>query len=238
MKYKIVGILSIIIGLLILPFIFTFPLKKPIEEILLTQPAISLINNGIPEEVIRSYDSTSTGNFVIGYNVVAISQESEWTIKFKPRKTLEGLWRGENPEISLLEQKKDTLKNFDCFPFKKIQGKTTTKEWVWVSAKASKVRPYFKVKLPKPNPNCLHSGIKFHANMDFIFPYNAKMSGYKNSTKNLERELNFFVITEQEMSILQELFPDNRVDLWIRIMAIIFDILFFGLMGLIGLKVI
>jgi hypothetical protein len=228
------GILALFISLIILVFTITMPSVKPIEYILSTPEAKILIENGIPEEVIRSYGGRNIGYFEMGYEIAPFVHGSEWKISFEETKTLGGLWRGENPKLVILEQIMDSLNSNICFSENEYEGWSRKKKWNSISTlEFSKVRPYMKVKLPEPNPNCIHSMVKARASMNLKYPVIVGVRQYKNKTKWLSRELSFFTISKDELSILQKLFPKYRMPWWPqRVLMIFFDLFIFVALGI------
>ncbi len=248
MKDKVLGITFLVAGLVVISFIIGLPSARSSTQILETAEAQALVKNGVPTAVIESYGTTHAvpvgvkKHIPAEVDMVALAPESEWTIYFGKRKTLGGQWRGEEPTLSILEQavgsESGSGQKVRCLTEGTLQGNTRTKKWSSIRTHSNEsIYPKFTVKVPYPYVDCLHATIKVRANLRLIFP-SLSGRGYANITSNLGRSFELFVITEEESSSLDELYPRYRISLAFRLLFIAISGLFFGLSSMIFLEII
>jgi len=235
MKKLIIRDIVIVIICLVIVFIL-YKIIPPVEKfdnVLLNESVQALIENGVPKEIIKSYSAGSENIFSPKDKIKALPNGNEWEILFNKEKTLGEYWRGENPKLEIIASEIHMPQQISyCFTENKFTGSTKDKVW---GEKISLghgdiVTPSFSIYIPTPNSECLHTKVTAKASMIFIYPEYSKSKTYTNKKKTLVRELSFFIISEEELSVLQELFPDYHIFRVLRtIVLIIFGIIFFVL---------
>jgi hypothetical protein len=221
----IMGIVLSLAGLAGIIFLLSLPSPLSEEEIMTSDITHRLIDRGVPVEVILAYDNGNRDEFSLASDTAPIVSEAEWRIRFEEQNSLGGLWRGENAVLRINYQG-DSVK---CLPENEFPAYSKNKHWMSIHTHDySKVRPYMKVKVSAPDQRCIHSWIEARARMDLIYP-SLSGYGYENNTKTLERELTFFVISEEEAAMLREIIPPNRIVLPVRLLSLAFTGIFFFL---------
>jgi hypothetical protein len=226
-----------LIGLALIVKLISLPSVKPIRKSLATDEAKLLIKKGIPEDVIISYGKNSVIRTVetndlrirLGVDTAVISSSSEWKIIFEDIESLGGHWIGESPVLTFLSRGDEIISNDSCYRNLVLEGKSRTRKWNAIHGhNYSVIWPYMEVKVPAPDSSCYHNFFPAKASMDLIYP-SLYESGYKNNTLKLERLIFFYVVNQEEVSLFGEIFPKNRIPLWLRLILIGSVLFLFGI---------
>lgn len=167
---------------------------KPFSE-----AARSLVDSGIPAEVIDSYDQCSP-NITTQCSAYPITNSHATSVKieFVPMETLGGLWSGKDATLKMETETGESFLEFD--------GSSHKASWdlfgISGSATPGKITPWLQVNI-KVADQPEHEFVNATANLLVLYPVNTGVTTYENSSRSMSRELRFFILSDKEMNELK-----------------------------------
>ena len=227
---KITIMIVSLIFIILSVYIISLPTRKPINKRMSTPEANELIENGIPREAILSYGKKNIGELKTDSYTAVHCNKSKWKIYLNSKETLGGKWHGRKPVFTILGHNEDSINRRDCFGTFNFESKTNRKGWISISSNAElkAAKPYLIVELPAPNKECLHEKIKARASIEFVYPKRTEAYKYTEYTTHIHRDIQFFIVSESELTNLKNLFPNNSIPLEAKIILLIGILFIFG----------
>ena len=227
--------------------------KRNMEKVLSEEDAVSLMEKGIPEEVMRN--AQTFGAYKLDYRIFPISSDAPIEIYFEKVLTNDKLGLcedikvshvefDENVKIEMDEKEqiplfftRDTMDSYlvsfldtaSYFIIAELWGHGRSWGLGMAAHENEYVSPSISLKLHKTNNLLIHKTIRLKLGATFEYPFFLGANLYDEKSKPLEREIALFIISESEEKILRQLFPKSQIPLGLRILFFFISAFFFFL---------
>lgn len=168
----------------------------------LAVPALhAIVEGGVPVELLSAYDHCSrSGRVPPTCSVLPLLEKTGWegTIGMATVESLEGLWSGTGARLTV------------GAPYDRMMpADSREEEWdrlMGISPRSAQSVAWIRVRVSPPSAGHLHAVVPARAILDVTAPYGTGTSAYSNRSWTVERDLEFIVISEAEMSTLEEVY--------------------------------